>query len=140
MGWVDDLQRMSTSTENMLSARAERLRSDLTDLLPDITAPTLVLHARGDRAIEFKHARLLATRIPDARLVPLESRNHILLAGEPAWTVFMNEVRAFMQPDRDDGRPVHDMPPMAALTEREREIIRLASDGRGNDEIARSSR
>lgn len=136
MGWVDDLQRMSTSTENMLAARAERLASDLTDLLPDIKAPTLVLHARGDRAIEFKHARVLATRIPDARLVPLESRNHILLAGEPAWAVFMNEVRAFMEPDRAGLRPEHDMPRMAALTEREREILTLASNGRGNDEIA----
>lgn len=42
----------------------------------------------------------------------------------------------FMEPDRDEGRRARDMPPMAALTEREREILRLASDGRGNDEIA----
>lgn len=42
----------------------------------------------------------------------------------------MDEVRAFMEPDRDDG------PPTAALTQREREILRHASEGRGNDEIA----
>ncbi len=135
MGWMDDLQRMSTSTENMLGSRAERIRTDVTDLLADIAAPTLVLHARGDSAIEFKHARLLASGIPDARLVPLESRNHILLADEPAWRVFMNEVRAFMEPDRDIAR-ARDMTSTAELTEREREILRHASDGRDNDEIA----
>ncbi len=136
MGWMDDLQRMSTSTENMLAARHDRITRDVSDLLPDITAPTLVLHSRGDRAIEFKHARMLATSIADARLVPLESRNHIVLAEELAWSVFMDEVRAFMEPDRDDGPAVGGGPPTAALTQREREILRHASEGRGNDEIA----
>lgn len=135
MGWMDDLQRMSTSTENMLAARAERIRTDVTHLLAGITAPTLVLHARGDRAISFRHARLLATTIPDARLVPLESSNHILLADEPAWAVFMDEVRAFMEADRDAGGPVADTP-TAMLTGREREILSHAADGRSNEEIA----
>lgn len=136
MGWMDDLQRMSTSTENMLAARTARQTTDVTDLLPAITAPTLVLHARDDRALGFEHARLLATRIPDASLVPLESRNHILLAGEPAWDVFMDEVRAFMEPEREAAGQIDDMPSTAGLTEREREILRLASDGRSNEEIA----
>ena len=136
MGWMDDLQRMSTSTENMLASRHERITRDVSDLLPQVTAPTLVLHARGDRAIDFKHARLLATAIPDARLVALESRNHILLSDEPAWSVFMDEVRAFMEPERADLRHVDDVPPAAALTDREREILRHASDGRSNEEIA----
>ena len=135
MGWMDDLQRMSTSTENMLAARHERITRDVSDLLPQIPVPTLVLHSLGDRAIEFKHARLMATRIPDARLVPLESRNHILLAGEPAWSVFMDEVRTFMEPDRDASR-ADDTPSISGLTEREREILRLASDGRSNQEVA----
>jgi len=136
MEWVDDLQRMSTSTENMLAARAERIRTDVVRLLTNISAPTLVLHARGDRAIDFKHARLLATSIPGGRLVPLESSNHILLADEPAWAVFMNEVRAFMEPDRKIGLPLPDASRIAALTAREREILRHAADGRGNEEIA----
>lgn len=136
MGWMDDLQRMSTSTENMLASRSERISTDVLELLPDITAPTLVLHSRGDRAIEFKHAHLLASHIPKAKLVPLESRNHIVLADEPAWTVFMDEVRDFMAPDREVGRSADDALPTAGLTDREREILRLASNGRGNDEIA----
>ena len=137
MGWMDDLQRMSTSTENMLAARAERISSDVSNLLPDITAPTLVLHSRDDHAIEFKHAHLLASRIANAKLVPLESRNHIVLADEPAWAVFMDEVRDFMAADREVGRSADVAVPTAGLTDREREILRLASNGYGNDEIAR---
>ena len=43
------------------------------------------LHARGDRVVPVEEGRLLAARIPGARLVLLESANHILLADEPAW-------------------------------------------------------
>ena len=39
---------------------------------------------------------MLASRIPDARLAMLDSRNHILLADEPAWAVFRDEVAAFL--------------------------------------------
>ena len=137
MGWMDDLQRMSTSTENMLAARAERMSTDVSHMLPDITAPTLVLHSREDHAIEFEHAHLLASRIANAKLVPLDSRNHIVLADEPAWTVFMDEVRDFMAADREVGGFADAALPTAGLTDREREILRLASNGRGNDDIAR---
>lgn len=137
MRWMDDLQRMSTSTENVLAARTQRQSTDVSHLLSEITAPTLILHARDDRAVSFDFARALATAIPDARLVPLESRNHILLAGEPAWDVFMDEVTAFMAPDRAAmTAAAPTTPSAAALTEREREILRLASDGLSNDEIA----
>jgi pimeloyl-ACP methyl ester carboxylesterase len=56
----------------------------------------LVLHATGDAAVPFEQGRLLAALIPGARLVPLEGRNHILLASEPAWPRFLEEVRAFL--------------------------------------------
>ena len=42
----------------------------------------------------------VSSLIPDARLVPLQSRNHILLADEPAWRVFIDEVAAFLEPER----------------------------------------
>jgi DNA-binding NarL/FixJ family response regulator len=48
----------------------------------------------------------------------------------------MHEVRAFMEPDRSFDRSASDAPLTAALTEREREILRHAAEGRTNDEIA----
>ena len=40
--------------------------------------------------------RQVAALIPGARLVPLSSKNHILQENEPAWLVFISEVRKFL--------------------------------------------
>ena len=135
MRWYDDLQRMSTSTENMLAARQARRETSVLDLLPAVRAPTLVLHARGDTAINFEHARTLAAAIPDARLTALESRNHILLADEPAWGVFLREVAEFMEPDRALAQDRQETG-IAALSAREREVLHLAAEGLSNEEVA----
>lgn len=134
MGWLDELQRVSTSTQNAMASRVARRAVDVTGFLPQVQAPTLVLHARGDRAASFDWGLRLAGAIADARLVPLESRNHILLGDEPAWRAFHDEVVAFLAADRDELVP----PPEAvlALSTREREILGLAARGAGNEEIA----
>ena len=133
--WFDELQRMSTSPENAVLSRAARQQEDVRHLLPSIMAPTLVLHARGDRAIAFEDARELAAQIPDARLTPLESSNHILLADEPAWPVFLREVSEFLKPERARASRQASAG-IAELSDRERETLHLAADGRTNAEIA----
>ena len=137
MRWMDDLQRMSTSTENAVASRLARQRADVRSRLPSIKAPTLSLHALDDQMVSFESARDASASIPDARIVPLDSSNHILLADEPAWPVFLREVEAFMEPDARSARA--DRAPVAnssALTGREREILRLTADGLTNDAIA----
>ena len=79
---------------------------------------------------DFEYGRLLATRIPGARLVPLDSDNHIVLGDEPAWQLFVDEVRRFMAPD---GAPA---PAADGLSPREREVVELVAEGRSNEEIA----
>jgi len=133
MGWFDELQRMSTSTDNAVDSRLARMEVNVADLLPRVTAPTLVVHARGDRATPFDDARLTASLIPNARLVPLDSSNHILLANEPAWRAFIEEVTAFMAPAAST-KPAGDG--LKDLSAREREVLRLAAEGRSNAEIA----
>ena len=59
-------------------------------------APTLVLHAREDAAVPIAAGRELAALIPGAEFVELDSKNHILLEGEPAWGRFCDAVRDFM--------------------------------------------
>ena len=95
-GWLIDLQRISISAEN--AARVQRASGDLDvlDLLPMITAPTLVLHCRDDESMPFEQGRLVASRIPRARFVTLEGRNHFLLPRDPAWPAFVREVRRFL--------------------------------------------
>ena len=94
-----------------------------------------MLHARRDRMIDFGLGRELAARIPSARLVPLDSDNHITLADEPAWPVFVDEVSAFLAPDRvAAGTPAGAL---RSLTDREIDVLHLVGQGRDNSEVAR---
>jgi DNA-binding CsgD family transcriptional regulator len=99
--------------------------------------PTLVLHSLRDRMNNFDHARHLSAGIPGARLVPLDSGNHILLADEPAWPVFVGEVRDFLAADRVTPTDAK-IPLPQVLSSRELEVLRLAADGKDNEEIART--
>jgi DNA-binding winged helix-turn-helix (wHTH) protein/pimeloyl-ACP methyl ester carboxylesterase len=94
--WFADLQRMTTTAEKAKRIRMAWHDIDVAHLLPKIQVPTLVLHARHDNVVPLEQGRLLAASIPNARLVTLESDNHVLLAGEPAWEKFLEEVEAFL--------------------------------------------
>jgi DNA-binding winged helix-turn-helix (wHTH) protein/pimeloyl-ACP methyl ester carboxylesterase len=95
-GWLTELQQVSTSSSN-----AERFMRAMGDIniegrLGEVAVPTLVTHSRGDQQVPFEEGRILAAGIPDARLLTLESNNHLILDGEPAWVPFRDEVRAFI--------------------------------------------
>jgi serine/threonine protein kinase/alpha-beta hydrolase superfamily lysophospholipase len=94
--WFNDLQRVSASPEN--AARILTLIDEISvrDLLPKVAVPTIVFHADRDRVIPAEEGRILASEIPGARFVPLNSANHIQLAEEPAWSVFLEELGAFL--------------------------------------------
>ena len=90
--WFTDLQRMSTSAENAVGLIRGFDAMDVSDLLPKISCPTLVIHARDDARVPFGEGRMIASVIPGAEFVPLESRNHILLEHQPAWKQFFAEM------------------------------------------------
>jgi DNA-binding SARP family transcriptional activator/pimeloyl-ACP methyl ester carboxylesterase len=96
MGWLNELQRMSSSPENAARLLDAIGDFNVLDILPDVTAPTLVLHSRDDATVPFDQGRLIASRIPGAKFVSLDSRNHILLPRDPAWTHLVSEVRQFL--------------------------------------------
>ncbi len=72
--------------------------------MPQITVPTLVLHAREDGQVPFELGRQVAALIPGARFVPLASKNHILREDEPVWPVFLSEVRGFLGVGESDAQ------------------------------------
>jgi DNA-binding SARP family transcriptional activator/pimeloyl-ACP methyl ester carboxylesterase len=92
----NELQRRTTSPENASQVLELSAQIDVTEEALQVRAPTLVLHAREDHRPPFEQGRLMASLIPGSRFVALESCNHILLADEPAWPVFLREVNAFL--------------------------------------------
>lgn len=133
--WFDDLQRVSASSENAARIIETASKVDVVDLLPRVAVPTLVLHAREDARIPFDQGRLIASAIPGARLVQLDSRNHILLESEPAWKVCWQEVNTFLgTPDAMDRKPV--AAGFQGLTGRERQVLELIARGLANEQIA----
>ena len=136
MRWLDDLQRMSTDAETAVLARSQRQVTDSSGRLADLDLPTLVMHSRGDQMNDFAESRHLAANIRGAKLVALESDNHIVLADEPAWPVFLRELTEFLAPDRLTTPSAVADDVVAVLSPRELDILRSAAQGRDNEAIA----
>ncbi len=62
------------------------------DVAPQVSCPTLILNSRGDLRVPVSQAIELVATIPNSKLVMLDSRNHILTEGEPAWQTFIEEI------------------------------------------------
>jgi pimeloyl-ACP methyl ester carboxylesterase len=92
----NDLQRLSASPENAIRLMETWGEIDVSDLLPRVVAPTLVLHSRHDAPVPLEQGLTLARGIPDARFVALASRNHLILSHEPAWRRYMDEICSFL--------------------------------------------
>jgi pimeloyl-ACP methyl ester carboxylesterase/DNA-binding CsgD family transcriptional regulator len=121
---------------------------DVTELLPRLKVPTLVLH-RGDIPwLPVSIARELASRIPDARLMILEGESTAPYLGDTEATAsaideFLGEVEEGRTAQREAGAPASKQDGSGptrgyphGLTAREVEVLRYLAGGRTNDEIA----
>jgi pimeloyl-ACP methyl ester carboxylesterase/DNA-binding CsgD family transcriptional regulator len=132
LAWYDELLRTTTSADTAVRLFKARGAVDVAGTAPRVSARTLVIHARGDRVVPVEEGRLLATLIPDARLVVLDSANHILLTDEPAWEQFVSALRGFLGPP---GVPA-PATPAVELSSRELEVLELVAAGLTNEAIA----
>ncbi|HEY5899508.1 MAG TPA: alpha/beta fold hydrolase [Burkholderiales bacterium] len=126
---LSELQRASTTPENAARILRAVFQLQVRGSAPRVRCPTLVMHARGDVRVPFDEGRLAATEIAGARFVPLDSVNHILLAHEPAFRQFFDELRAFIP--RPKGAAS-----FADLTSRENEVLERIAQGLDNTQIA----
>jgi pimeloyl-ACP methyl ester carboxylesterase/DNA-binding CsgD family transcriptional regulator len=129
--WFNELCQKTVSPQNAGPLLQARAQTDVTALLSQVQAPTLVLHGRNDVIAPIAEGRALATAIPDAEFVELDSRNHVLLEHEPAWRRFQEAVLAFTGQDAATTNAAFD-----ALSRRERETLTLLAGGLSNAEIA----
>ena len=96
------LQAKTTSPENAVRFLETFAHIDVTDAAPQVSCPTLLVHSRDELRVPAANARELAALIPNAELVSLPSRNHILQAGEVAWPMFLDVVDTFLARATDD--------------------------------------
>ncbi|MCW3004521.1 MAG: adenylate/guanylate cyclase protein [Conexibacter sp.] len=96
--WLGRLERQSTTPAGMLRI-AENLQGvDVRPLLAGLRVPTLVLHRTGDRLIHVGHSRLLADRIPGARLVELPGNDSLPMIGDTE--ALLGEIEEFLTGSR----------------------------------------
>ena len=161
---VAQLYMDSTSGDLLARLLLSNCDVDVTRLLPQVKAQTLVVHYINDRVIPFSRAQKMALLIPDASLVPLEDDSpypDALLAaardflrrpdelgrnlGEPAkeeTSAPTGPHETFVGGTDGSGPPTIQewtLPASAQfdhLTARELEVLRLVAAGRTNQEIA----
>src|SRR6185436_8872452 len=133
LDWYNDLCRKTLTPEVAARLLESRAMIDVTALLGEVRAKTLVLHARGDVVVPIAEGHILAAGIPGAQFVELDSNNHILLEGEPAWDRFRGAVLEFCGLK---GSSAGEDPAFASLSPREREVLALMTEGLGNAQIA----
>jgi class 3 adenylate cyclase len=90
VGWSDSdlarrlaaVSRESCSPETLVAYWRASLGFDVDELLPQVQAPTLILHRREIRWLTVDSARRLASRIPNARLTILEGAASMPFVGD----------------------------------------------------------
>ena len=90
-------QRVTTTAECAYRYFDTARNLDITELLPKVRAPTLVMHVPGDLVQPFDCGRELAAGISGARFVALQGQNHLPLPQDPATERMLEEIRLFLQ-------------------------------------------
>jgi pimeloyl-ACP methyl ester carboxylesterase/DNA-binding CsgD family transcriptional regulator len=121
-----DAYRRALSQEAALKYLEFTATLDSTDLLGQITVPTLVLHWRDDATVPLAEGREAAAMIPGSRFVTAEGQGPPWVGGP-----FLETIVGFL---RETDETKRDLP--AGMTGREAEILALLATGRSNSQIA----
>jgi class 3 adenylate cyclase/pimeloyl-ACP methyl ester carboxylesterase len=90
-------QRKTTTAECAYRYYETTRNLDVSDLLPKVRVPTLVMHKREDQMQPFDAGRELATGIPGARFVALQGQNHFPLEQDPETERMLEEIELFLK-------------------------------------------
>ena len=124
-------QRRAADSEVAAAFLELDLTSDARALLLTVTAPSLVLHRRGDRTVPISRGRELAALLPNARFVTLSGDAH------SPWADDQRDLQRALAGFLDGAVPA-DSNGDSPLSGRETEVLRLVAAGLSNREIASS--
>jgi pimeloyl-ACP methyl ester carboxylesterase/DNA-binding CsgD family transcriptional regulator len=131
--WFNELERLSCTPAHALRTVSAFGQIDVCEIATQIHCPTLVMHAKDDARVPFEEGRHMASLIPGARFVSLDSQNHVLLQGEPAFDQCLAEIRGFLQAQQPQRGPQQVFP---SLTTGERALLELLAHGLDNLQIS----
>jgi pimeloyl-ACP methyl ester carboxylesterase len=80
--WWGSFERLGASPAGCIEIMRLNNQIDITDVLPTIHVPTLVIHRKDDVTVSVEGGREIARRIPDARYVELPGADHLINVGE----------------------------------------------------------
>jgi len=90
------IQLASATPEMAARVRTAIDTIDITDVLSKVKAPTLVIHARHETMNPIAQGRLIASRIPNAEFMEVDSPNHIILPSHPTFDEILTAKLAFI--------------------------------------------
>lgn len=94
--WFNEYQRLTTSPENAVRFLSVFSQIDVRHQLAKIKVPTLVIHSLGDQRIPIETGKQMASMIPNAEFIGLESDGHLLLGREPSSKIFVDAIKDFI--------------------------------------------
>lgn len=127
----DEYQRVTAAPEMAEKCLHAMFNINVRTQAAQVSCPTLIFHARGDQLITFHQGRKLASLIPSARFVPVESENHVPFAGEPCWASITKEIRAFLGETEGSGLAAN------RLTARQTQVLQQVAAGQTDKQIAK---
>jgi pimeloyl-ACP methyl ester carboxylesterase len=102
VSWWATYLRQSASPQAVLALTQMNYEVDIREVLPTVSAPTLVIHRTGDRIMQTEEARYLAQHIPGARLALLPGDDHLPWVADQ--DAILDEIQEFVT----GTRPVHE--------------------------------
>jgi class 3 adenylate cyclase/pimeloyl-ACP methyl ester carboxylesterase len=96
--WFAKLERLSASPGAAVALAKVSAGTDVRDVLPTISVPTLILHKRNDAVIPLEEGKYIADRVPGAKFVELPGSGHWPWIGDEH---VVEEIQEFLTGIRD---------------------------------------
>jgi DNA-binding NarL/FixJ family response regulator len=124
--------RQSLTQQDFLTMTEGTRDSDISDFLPSLGVPALLLHARDYKVLDQESAAELAAAITCSRLVVTEGFSHRIDTEQA-----LRAIDAFLaELSQSQAAAPESRPKLDHLSAREIEVLRLLAAGRSNAQIA----
>ncbi|MFB3099212.1 MAG: adenylate/guanylate cyclase domain-containing protein, partial [Acidimicrobiia bacterium] len=99
--WWGRFERLGADPGAAITLMRMNSQIDIIDVLPSIHVPSLIIHRPAETMVDFEGARVLAERIPDAKLVKLPGIDHLPWVGENPLRI-IDEIEHFLTGTRSE--------------------------------------